>query len=563
MDAFEDYYKFLKIDPSADEQTIQAAFATARKKIEEVSLYPSYHKWVIETRPILTEAIEHLGDPARRQAYDTQRTLYYEEVRRSAADLDDHILWLDPPYIFYTDDPDPAYTISALAHKFDADWSPAMADINDQGLETTLHYIGQSLNNPQPYERLRQQIRQLRETHGAAHTRQMLESVIVLCDDTIERPVARINGQALEDVVIAPVVRRPDQPATISFQVEHGGPRGVLFGYLWLEETWGEITTPPLEQVTLDSQQRKVARFELAESVKQNVMVTIQPAQLMKLQRPAHYSLTLHLRLQPDTAHETRQQITLSLDLTTIPAKAQWTPSVIRLPTVRRGQPVSGVSALTNQGEQPLNARCSLVSDRSLVVTPLLLPAGGQVQVTVDTRGLREGSHYQQWIKFQADGDVPEITLQVEGEILPTAFQHLFRQKSSEKRLQSALGLGLAGAALSLFTLLATSGWFFWLLWILVTVLLTTSLAASATRSIITHIQAAGNTSITPASVPWDRFYLGVGGATALLSLTLAIAPLDPGTKTLISLLFFAFMGACCGFLLEESSPSKSAKPAS
>lgn len=557
MESFEDYYKFLEIDPSSDRSDIQIALDRAQKKIEEARLYPDLHRWAMLAKRMAEGAAEHLLEPSKRQAYDAQRAQYHAQLRVSVATFDAQILWLDPPYIFYTDDPDPATTVPALARKLDTDWTRAIEEINDQGIELMLRHVGRRTSNLQPYERLRQQISRLRESLGTLHQRQMLESVIVLCDETIERPRAQLVGQAPDDFSVKPVARRPDQTAVLTCQLEHGGPRGVVFGYLWLEEPWAQITMPSLEYLSVDGQRLRAARFEIVGAEKQDIAVSIQPAELMKLSRSARHTLTVKLCLQPDTAHETHAEVKLSVDVTLIPARAEFTPPVLTLPPVRRGQPVSGTSSLVNKGEQPLNARYSNVSDQSVAVTPTVLPSGGQIEVSIDTHDLREGSRYQKWARFRADGDVPELTLVVEGELLPNAVQHFFRQRTASERFQLAMGGGLAGMGLSLVTFLASLGVFFWFFWIQIAAFLTAKVAGSVARRVIKHRQAGGKAPITLDSFAWSRLYLGIGGLTTVFLLILAFLPLDLGSKTLICLPFFALVGACWGFFWEKDDQTK------
>src|SRR5262249_14944782 len=152
---------------------------------------------------------------------------------------------------------------------------------------------------------------------------------------------------------------RPDMAATAQFRIGHGDSRGCLFGYLWLEDSWAEIVQPAPQEVAAGGANRKVAVIDLAGSETVNITLKLDPAQVMKLERPAPHSLRLAALFQPNTSQEWRHTLNIPVAVTKIPAKGRFSPPEVVVSSVRRGTAVSATSVLVNDGEEPLNATTS------------------------------------------------------------------------------------------------------------------------------------------------------------------------------------------------------------
>lgn len=527
------YYVLLGINPDADQQAIAAALDAAQARINKERLYPNRHQWVEMMDQYLARAREALTDPIRRAAYDEELTLQETSAAGDASPLDD-VMEIDPPHTFYAGDTDLAYTVAALARKLDTDWPRAQQEIEKQRLEGMLRYVGYGRRNQQRYDDLGDAIARLREQLSKSHRNQLVESVIVRCDSSVERSLAQLNGSPPGMLELSGLSMRPDRASQTTVKLSHAGPRGCLFGHVWVEENWARIIAPEVTQTTVRGQQHSACWFELVPPASLELTLKFESEQLLQLTRPGVHELHISVLSQPETAHETLQTYTLPISLTTIPAKAVFAEQVVALPTVRRGDVARVAVTLTNSGEEPLNAMLARTSDSAISASPGLLKDGGQVEITVNTGAIREGSAYEKSIAYRADGDTPEVTLRVKGEVLPTPWQHIFREQSIRDRLALGLLAALVPLLLSLFPFASGSeapNWFYWICAALVLAGGSVWVTRVIAHSIVRHMQASGNTAVSDASVPWRNLLLGVGIGTGVGTVLVALLPLGVTSK--------------------------------
>jgi hypothetical protein len=558
---FVDYYDFLAIDPGVSPDAISEAIGAARRRINQERLIPHKSLWVEKMDYEVGRAEAVLGDPIQRARYDTERDKYYAMMRQQQHE-DDDLLFIGPqPYVFYSGDPDPAYTVPGLARKFDTDVTQAIAEVREQAVESMLRYVGYGRPNQKRYDALADQIANLRERLAEQHPLQMLESVAVLCDATIERPRVRIDDLATGESDLPSISLRPDRAAQVTVQLSHirsaddAHPRGCLFGYLWIEDNWATLSSPTSANVEIGGSQRPARWFEFNAPTTVGVALQFDPDQLMRLDRPATHRLRIGLLSQIDTAHEQRQFFTLPVQVTTIPAQGAFSPPTLILPTVRRGQIAEALATLVNTGQDPLEAALLSTSDGEILVTPAMLADAGSVTVQVNTSALRFGSSYEKEVTYSAQGDSPRITLRVQGEVLPTVLQHISRQQSIIDRATLALLFAFIPLTLYFFApslAPAASDWPFWAISVLAVTGATVGVSVWITRRIIGHIQATGETKISPQTVRWGALLGGAGGAAALLTALLAILPLQVDTKISAIFLMLLVLAAAWGFFIKE-----------
>jgi len=252
----------------------------------------------------------------------------------------------------------------------------------------------------------------------------------------------------------------------------------------------------------------------------------------------------------------------MPISITPIPANASFEPARVTLPVARRGAKLSTTARLVNKGEAPLNAQRALPRDSDVAIDQTLEDAGGEVRVTVDTSRLPYGAAFSKSIRYTADGDTPAVTLEVEGELLPTAWQHLFRLQPARDRITLAgvfalyalcLGPILAGMLNANALFLVLSG--------LLLVGGALGVTRVTARSVVRHIRASGDTNVSDASIPWAWLLVGVGGLVAVLALVLALIPQEPWQKAFWLTGLGALVAAAWGFSLNEELAIYKRKP--
>jgi hypothetical protein len=227
-----------------------------------------------------------------------------------------------------------------------------------------------------------------------------------------------------------------------------------------------------------------------------------------------------------------------------------------------RGTPGKAAVMARNEGDEQLvhlAARLS-TADPAASADPSFFHADEPIAFTIDTRDRPRGKKYE--VVFQVDygaspGAIGPKEIHIQGELLPTAWQSMIRQRSLGERLGWSCGGSIAGLVLIglIGSGLATHAGIAWLLFLALPVLFAMVVRPSA-ATIVMHAQRSGDTSFTFEKIPtWVLWWLplGIGLVLALLSLFLP----DGGTGFLIGAIVGGIVGAAAGFIIDQAREKK------
>lgn len=554
---FFDYYQFLGIEPDATPEEIEQAIYRIEENDKRLRIWPAEHANIDRRARYLRDARRFLLDPAERAAYDIKH-------HRNVAQGGNEILWVPKGYKFTPDDLEPALTVRALGPKFDSDWQRAIASINGKLVQQTLNIVAQKQPDAlQPrYAAVEMELTRLSAAYGQHRPNRMVESAIILCDDWIERAGGSVENHPIESAAGELLVARqarPDLPQIAKFRLQRATDRrGCLFGYAWIEEPWASITDPQPETFPVNGAVNgatyRGGYFELVGNDAKEFTISMTSDALMRLRRPDQHSLTIHFSLQPETAHARFTKIVMPVNITLIPAKAAFEPASVTLAPVPRGKKQGTTVHIVNKGEAPLNACREPWGDPVIALDDTLADTGGEVRVILDTSSLRPGERFQKVVNYQADGDNAKISLLINGELLPTAWQHVWRLQPARDRWT------LAGT-FALFALLLgpiVEGLFhqapvaFWVVAALAATGGAVGVAYRIGLSVIRHMRAAGNEQVSETTMPWPVILGASGAGVVLVSLLLALASWEPWQKAFWFVVLIACVCAAWGFFVNE-----------
>ena len=546
---FFDYYKFLGVASNANGEAIRAAIEAWREQNKRDRVHPELHLDVDRREARLALAEKVLLAQDQRHAYD-------EEYNRRVAQKGDGLLWLEPEFVFDASDNAPALTVPALAVKLDDDWPRAIEAVKSRAVEQMLHFVRprQPVAKQPRYTALENEIERLRVSLGEKRPYQMLESTIVLCDGRLPRADGRVDGMPIEGAELKEQRFRPDHPQTARFRLRRATEnRGCLFGYAWVEDSWASITNPAPESFTAGGAAKRGSYFELVGDGEVEFTVSMPSADLLALKRPETHKLRVVFEFQPATSHYYVARCQMPVAITPIPAKAAFEPAQLTLPLARRGAKLTATTRLVNKGESPLNAHRAAAADPDISVEDTLDGAGGEVRVTLDTSHLPYGKTYQRSVGYIAEGDTTSLALQINGELLPTPWQHLFRLQPARDRFTLAgvfalfaLAFGpiVAGIVRSPIALEVVCG--------LALTAGAVGVARVIPRRIVRHIRASGETKVSEASIPWSPILIATGSVVAAIAVAIALLPWDPWLKAYTYSVLGALIAATWGFFFNE-----------
>lgn len=547
---FFDYYKFLGVGSDVNLDAIRDAIEAWREQNKRDRVHPELHLDVDRREARLNQAEKLLLTPDQRRSYD-------EEYNRRVAQQGEGLLWLEPEFVFDASDNAPALTVPALAVKLDDDWPRAIEAVKSRSVEQMLRFVRprQPAAKQPRYTALENEIGRLRASLGEKRPYQMLESTIVLCDARLPRPDGRVDGQPIEGAALKEQQVRPDQPQTARFRLRRATEvRGCLFGYARVEDSWASITNPAPESFTVDGKTKRGSYFELVGDGEVEFTLSMPSTDLMALKRPESHKLRIVFELQPATSHYYVARCHMPIAITPIPAKAAFEPAQLTLPIARRGSRLSATARLVNNGEAPLNAHRALPVDPDVAVDETLDGVGGEVRVTLDTSRLPYGKPYQRTVRYMADGDTSSVFLQIDGELLPTPWQHLFRLQPVRDRFTLAGVFALFALALGpiLTGLLSSSPIALAIICGLAITAGAVGVARVIPRRIVRHIRASGETSVSEASIPWNPILIGTGTVAGAIAIAIALLPWDPWLQAYTYSVLGALIAATWGFFFNE-----------
>lgn len=558
-DTLVDFYEFLGVGSTADLSAILAAIQSSRDRVRDEMKYPDRHIWASAMLTQLDRAAAAFATDDSRQRYDAalrEQRAIASQHGDDEDDEDDDLLLIDPPYVFATGDTDLAYTVPALARKLDADPERGLKAIRDGSVQAMLRYVGYSRPNRKRFDALADAIDRLQRAIPIERNAQLLEQVIILCDASIEQPELLVNEDLASGTrcEIATLRARPDHDTTCTLALQHGGPRGYLFGMAWVEDTWGVIASPTAVSATVKGAKRQVVALDMGLGRLFQVNLKLPSAQLLKLSRPGRHDLHVAVLLQPGTEHERLVHIVAPVELVAIPGKAAFEPAQARTPMVFRGNRVTVHAALQNKGDLPLQAVFAQSSAPDTTASPRTLADTGQVDVEINTAAMPFGSRFERRVTYRASGDHPEATCEIVGEILPTAFQQLFRQRSVWKRVALAGGVGLSALFLGLLTLTLGFGILLWIVWVALIAGASAGAAWWIAPRVAGHMRASGVEVKYATVFPQRALLLTAGGVGAVVALLAMIPPFAVGTKLTLVMSLLLLIGAAWGFFLEAVS---------
>lgn len=549
---FVDFYEFLGVAPTADLGAIRAAIQSWRARVQAEMSYPDRHIWASAMLAQLDRAAAVFATEDTRQQYDAALREHLAALSQREDDIYDDLLLFDPPYIFERGDTDLAYTAPALARKLDADPERGLKAIRDGSVQAMLRHVGYARPNRKRFEALADAIDRLQRSIPAERNAQLLEQVIILCDATIEQPELLVNDELVSEsrCEVASQRVRPDHTTTLTLTFQHGGPRGQLFGLVWIEDTWGVIASPPSVSATVKGVKRQVVALDMSLGRQFELSLKLPSAELLKLSRPARHDLHVTVLLQPGTEHERPAHIVAPVELVAIPGKAAFEPAQTTTPMVLRGKRVTVQAALRNQGDLPLQAVFARSSAPDTTASPQMFADTGRVDVVIDTADMPFGSRFKRRVTYRASGDHPEATCEIAGEILPTAFQQMFRQVSVWKRVAIAGGVGLSALFLGLLTLTLGRSAALWIVWVALLAGASAGAAWWIALRIAGHMRASG-ANVKHATIFAQReLLLTAGGAGAAVALLVVIPPFVISTKLTLVMTLLVLIGAAWGFFL-------------
>ena len=563
--AFVNYYDYLNVPQNAPtteiEDALQKLTASAEIQANNSLTMKSARRVLNEVIPSILQHL--LSDAQARAAYDREllEALSKQAQRGELADdegLDDALRqpFFFDPYEGY-DTETPALSLRQIALKLDEEWPRACNWITDTSNDShvfvgfLIHVAGRvSLA-----KRIEQIIMQATHQYEKSiSVNEAIERCIYILDPQIERPVVDIYNDTFDGKVLLAGEFVSDQPAQSELILGHAGFRGCAFGKIesqtdWLRFAGGQSSIqytlmPEGTDTKIALSQVKIALF----------------FQVSRLERNAEHCAKLLLRVE-NYQPAVEVVIEVRIFAKPLPPRVYFEPAATANAPAWAGLTLCGVPGTVvitphNGGDEKLvhlTARLS-TNDAAARADPALFAHEKPIAVTIDTRNRRRGEKYH--VVFQVNygptpGAIGPGELHIEGELLPTPWQSMLRQRSMEQRL----GWGCGGSIAGLFLIgligmgLAAHAGIAWLLVFILPAIFVLVVRPSV-ATIVKHIQRSGNTTITFKKVPpWILWWipLGAGLVLALLSLFLP----DAGTAFLIAGILGGIIGAVAGFIVD------------
>ena len=573
--AFINYYEYLNVAQNAPSPVIQKALdnlviSTQPKLNMPLTMIPALHV-VNEIVPAIQR---HLlsGDQARAE-YDRQ--LVTDEKKQAGRSelpddegLDDS---LRQPFFFDPfdgyDTETPARSLRRIALKLDTEWSHAHRWIRDTSDES--HVFAGFLTDVAGRPRLAKRIEQIIEAISRTDKSRMgisegIERCINILNPQIERADVGVYAPNFDGKVLDAGDFVSDLPAQIEITLRHEGIRGCVFGTMESRTSW--LTFPRgLSTIHFNLMPEGTDPHICASEVKVPLLF-----QVSNLARNADHTAELVMRMENrDPIAEI--PIRVLIHMRPLPPRVMFEPAASpTVPawagTVPRGVPTRVVVIARNAGDErlvPLVARI-YTREPGTSVTPERFHANEPVTLTIDTSNRPFGKRYD--VVFGVDygltgGALGPTTLHVRGDILPTPWQSLEREKNFGERvgigcvvsfagfiLLGALGAGVAAQT--------TIGWLFFLAIPILLALVTQPVVGT----IVAHIQRSGNANVRVEKIsPCLRWGLPAGCGLVLALICALIS--NQGSPFLVAGMVGCIIGFVLGFVLDRARVSKTGSP--
>ncbi|MHB8598583.1 MAG: hypothetical protein ACYDER_17435 [Ktedonobacteraceae bacterium] len=569
--AFVNYYEYLNVPQDSDTAEIEEALEKLTVSFEAQLNNPltmnNARQIINEVLPAIRQCLLS-GVQVRaeydRQLLEAQRKLAHRGELADDEGLDDPLrqpFFFDPFEEYDTEMP--AFSLRQIAMKLDEEWEHTRTWFTDTSNE--MHVFVGFLIHVAGREHLAKRIEQIitavaRQNGKGMEVNEAIERCIYILDPQVERPVVDIHNDTFDGRVLHAGDFISDQPAQSVLILENTSLRGCVFGAVESRTDWLRFGGGQSSVHFSLMPEGTDARTGLSQ-----VKIPLH-FQINRLERNTEYTAQLLLRIEN---HEPPVEVTVGVHIFVkpLPPRVSFEPPATRDDPAWAGLTLCGTPGRVvvmphNSGDEELvhlTARLS-TTDQAASSDPALFYAEKPITFTIDTRNRKRGEKYD--VIFQVDYSAsPEALgpreLHVQGEMLPTTWQSMLRQRPIEERIGwgcggSVVGLvlfGLIGTGLALHAGIA------WLLFLALPALFTLAVRPIA-ATIVTHIQRSGNTSITFEKVPaWVLWWLplGVGLALALLCLFLP----GGGTGFLIAGIVGGIVGLTAAFIADQAGKKK------
>jgi len=532
QESFKDYYKYLEVPQDAPQSIVQQAFDTFVAKNQLRLNQPLTKDNALYIHNIIEPDIQQhlLSSSEARATYDQHlREAQRKELKRmELADnegLDDA---LPQPFLFdpidgFDTEAAAAFSLRQIAHKLDHEWAQACAWILDTADDTHVFigFLTLVARRPRLAERVASIIAAVRKHERSAN--EGVEQCITLLDPHIERPTAVIHSQAFDGTIFDAGSFVSDLPATVTLVLDHAGMRGCVFGTVESRTDW----------VRFANEQTKVPFSLLPEGTEPTLgraeTSFLLGLQVRNLARGSEYVAHLVLRME-NYEPPVEVPIIMRVFVEATPPRVVFVPIAtaqypIQMKTVRRGETVTAPVMAGNRGDEqflPLTGRITS-RDPGASAIPTRFHTNEMISLTVDTGKYPFGKPYD--VTFFLDygaspGTQGPQTLSVHGDILPTPWQSMVRQRGLDNRLIVGIVTGIIGyIVLDEGAWLASSARLLWIIFLALPMLLAVAIYVGAATT-VTHRQRAGAIKARLAAMrPWLLLFWGISAALIVLLL--------------------------------------------
>ncbi len=564
---FSNYYEYLSVPQGADtteiEEALEKLTAGAEAQLNNQLTMKNARQIVNDVIPAIRQHL--LSGAQSRAEYDRQLLEAQKKLARRGELADDEGLDdpLRQPFFFDPfegyDTETPAFSLRQVSMKLDEEWERARTWIADTSDEA--HVFVGFLIHVAGRERLAKRIEQIitevtRRQGESMDVNEAIERCIYVLDPQVERPVVDIFNDAFDGKVLHAGDFISDQPAQSELILGNVGLRGCVFGAVESRTDWLRFPGGRASARFSLMPEGTDARIGLSQ-VKIPLLF-----QVSRLERNTEHTAQIMLRIE-NREPAIEVLVAVQIFVKPLPPRVSFEPMATATTPAwagltLRGAPGKAVVMARNEGDEQLvhlAARLS-TADPAASADPSFFHADEPITFTIDTRDRPCGQRYM--AVFQVDygaspGAVGPKEIHIQGELLPTPWQSMIRQRSLGERLGwgcggSITGLGLIGL---IGAGLATHAGIAWLLFLALPVLFAMVVRPSA-ATIVTHAQRSGDTSFTFEKIPtWVLWWLplGLGLVLALLSLFLP----DGGTGFLIGAIVGGIVGAAAGFIIDQA----------
>lgn len=572
--AFVNYYEVLGVAENASTATIQEAL---NRYLEGLQAQMNNPLSMGSARTAMNDVVPQivhllLSEDSSRMEYDRQlaasrskQTAHYEPTDDEGLDDQLRIPFLFNPFEDF-DTEIPGYTLRLIAMKLDAEWPDARQWITDTAdeIHSFVSYLTFVANRKHLAERIGQIIDAASPIHRQRmDTNEAIERCIDILDPHIERPRVGIHSKSFDGRIFYAGSFVSDLPAQSEIILAHEGVRGCAFGVI-KSRTSG---------VTFENGQSEVRFALMPEGSEPQIGASEVKIPLFfdvaNLLHNADHSALLDLCLE-NQASEVIEPIQVVIHVQPLPPRVVFEPPAtadrpVWAGITRRGVPTSVVITARNNGDEelvPLVGRI-FTNDNAAQARPGQFHANEPITISIDTTNRPFGQKYTVpfSINYGTPGAQGPTTIYVGGEILPTAWQSLLRERGFGERAGVGCGVGLAGGLLlgALGAGLASHIGIAWLLFLLIPILFVL-IGRSIALTTVTHVRRSGDTDADIRHVaPWILWGIPAGAGLAVALVCTLVS--DAGTSFWIGGLIGFIVAATPGFLLgkvqaENTGPS-------